>query len=84
MLINYVSSFLHFAPTRYEENRRNATKVECRYNQNKGYVVYSAMGSFFLPMIVMLYVYSKICCVLTSRHSSMAKTEVMKQLFESI
>lgn len=60
---------------RYEPGRRKPG-FECRYNQNKGYVVFSAMGSFFIPMSVMLYVYTRICCVLTSRHNSMARTEV--------
>lgn len=71
-------SFFHF---RYEPGRRNAESVECRYNQNKGYVIFSAMGSFFIPMIVMLYVYSKIFYVLISRHHSIAKTEVNKLIF---
>ncbi|EAT44223.2 AAEL004398-PA, partial [Aedes aegypti] len=57
----------------YDQDRE---RNECQYNQNKGYVVFSAMGSFFIPMSVMLYVYSKICCVLTSRQHRMTKTEV--------
>ncbi|CAG9118906.1 unnamed protein product [Plutella xylostella] len=40
----------------------------CRYNQNAGYVVFSAMGSFFLPMAVMVYVYARISCVVARRH----------------
>ncbi|XP_043070884.1 tyramine/octopamine receptor isoform X2 [Drosophila grimshawi] len=48
-------------------NRNKGDSVECRYNQNKGYVVYSAMGSFFIPLTVMLYVYVRIGYVLTSR-----------------
>lgn len=28
----------------YEQGRREVTQIECRYNQNKGYVVFSAMG----------------------------------------
>lgn len=59
--------------SRYDQDRE---RNECQYNQNKGYVVFSAMGSFFIPMSVMLYVYSKICCVLTSRQHRMTKTEV--------
>ncbi|EDW13888.2 tyramine receptor 1 [Drosophila mojavensis] len=48
-------------------NRYEGESVDCRYNQNKGYVVYSAMGSFFIPLTIMLYVYVKIGFVLTSR-----------------
>ncbi|XP_063228980.1 octopamine receptor 1-like [Bacillus rossius redtenbacheri] len=43
----------------------------CRYNQNVGYVVFSAMGSFFLPLVVMLYVYMRISCVVAHRHSQL-------------
>nr|XP_029716364.1 probable G-protein coupled receptor No18 [Aedes albopictus] len=60
----------------YDQDRE---RNECQYNQNKGYVVFSAMGSFFIPMSVMLYVYSKICCVLTSRQHRMTKTEATEK-----
>ncbi|XP_013165484.1 PREDICTED: 5-hydroxytryptamine receptor 2B-like [Papilio xuthus] len=46
----------------------------CRYNQNPGYVVFSAMGSFFLPMAVMVYVYARISCVVARRHQQLAST----------
>ncbi|KAL0811482.1 hypothetical protein ABMA28_009876, partial [Loxostege sticticalis] len=46
----------------------------CRYNQNPGYVVFSAMGSFFLPMAVMVYVYARISCVVARRHHQLAST----------
>ncbi|KFB41295.1 AGAP004034-PA-like protein [Anopheles sinensis] len=65
----------------YDQDRRTLQSYECHYNQNKGYVVFSAMGSFFIPMTVMLYVYSKICCVLTSRQNRMTKTEVSCRSF---
>ncbi|XP_055596703.1 probable G-protein coupled receptor No18 [Uranotaenia lowii] len=61
----------------YDQQGRE--RNECQYNQNKGYVVFSAMGSFFIPMSVMLYVYSKICCVLTSRQHRMTKTEAKEK-----
>uniref|UniRef100_A0AAG5CQW5 G-protein coupled receptors family 1 profile domain-containing protein n=1 Tax=Anopheles atroparvus TaxID=41427 RepID=A0AAG5CQW5_ANOAO len=63
----------------YDQDRRTQQSYECHYNQNKGYVVFSAMGSFFIPMTVMLYVYSKICCVLTSRQNRMTKTEATEK-----
>lgn len=43
-------------------------------------VIYSAFGSFFIPMSIMLYVYSKIFWVLTSRQSRMSRTEVRDEL----
>ncbi|XP_058837849.1 5-hydroxytryptamine receptor 1A [Topomyia yanbarensis] len=60
----------------YDQDRK---RNECQYNQNKGYVVFSAMGSFFIPMSVMLYVYSKICWVLTSRQHRMTTTEATEK-----
>lgn len=61
---------------RYEPGRRDL--IECRYNQNEGYVVFSAMGSFFIPMAVMIYVYLRISCVVASRHDQMTEIEVHK------
>lgn len=61
---------------RYEPGRRDLH--ECRYNQNVGYVLYSAMGSFFIPMAVMLYVYVRISCVVAARHDHMTEIEVHK------
>lgn len=61
---------------RYEPGRRDLH--ECRYNQNEGYVVFSAMGSFFIPMAVMVYVYVRISCVVASRHDHMTEIEVHK------
>ncbi|XP_037717991.1 5-hydroxytryptamine receptor 1D [Drosophila subpulchrella] len=57
----------------YEAGRHQAEFVDCRYNQNKGYVVFSAMGSFFIPLTVMLYVYVKIGYVLTSRRQRIVR-----------
>uniref|UniRef100_A0A1B0A8M9 G-protein coupled receptors family 1 profile domain-containing protein n=1 Tax=Glossina pallidipes TaxID=7398 RepID=A0A1B0A8M9_GLOPL len=58
----------------YEPGRhKKDSKKYCRYNQNKGYVVFSAMGSFFIPLTVMLYVYLKIGYVLTSRRQRIVR-----------
>lgn len=62
--------------SRYEPGRRDL--VECRYNQNEGYVVFSAMGSFFIPMAVMIYVYIRISCVVAKRHDNLKEIEVHK------
>ncbi|XP_053672533.1 tyramine receptor 1-like [Anopheles nili] len=61
----------------YEPGRRELD--QCRYNQNEGYVVFSAMGSFFIPMTVMVYVYVRISCVVASRHDKMTEIEVHKK-----
>ncbi|KAG5673601.1 hypothetical protein PVAND_003633 [Polypedilum vanderplanki] len=59
----------------YEPGRREE-EHHCRYNENKGYVVFSAMGSFFIPMLVMVYVYLRISCVVASRHDDMVQIKV--------
>ncbi|XP_059489188.1 tyramine receptor 1-like isoform X2 [Neocloeon triangulifer] len=60
------------------EHGRHENKT-CRYNRNVGYVVFSAMGSFFLPLVVMLYVYARISCVIARRLDPLAaaaRTEI--------
>lgn len=54
---------------RYDENRHK--DHSCSYNQNKAYVVFSAMGSFFVPLVVVVYVYFKISCVIAERHNKL-------------
>lgn len=49
----------------------NRDPEKCGYNIDPSYVVFSAIGSFFLPMLVMLYVYAKISCVIAWRHKSL-------------
>ncbi|XKL66404.1 hypothetical protein PGB90_009824 [Kerria lacca] len=53
----------------YDENRHKDNK--CAYSENKFYVVFSAVGSFFLPLAVMLYVYVKISRVIARRHTTL-------------
>lgn len=36
------------------------------------------MGSFFIPMAVMVYVYVRISCVVAARHDHMTEIEVHK------
>ncbi|KAG7190390.1 hypothetical protein KM043_006498 [Ampulex compressa] len=54
----------------------NRDTRKCSYNMDSSYVIFSAMGSFFLPMLVMLYVYARISCVIASRHRNLEATEV--------
>ncbi|XP_022916112.1 probable G-protein coupled receptor No18 isoform X2 [Onthophagus taurus] len=54
----------------YEPGRHNDFK--CTYNANAGYVVFSAMFSFFIPMTIMLYVYVRISCIVAQRHDQLS------------
>ncbi len=65
--VNYRT--FNVANYRYDENRHK--KKTCTYNQNEVYVVFSATGSFFAPLIVMLYVYAKISRVIARRHTTL-------------
>ncbi|KAL2716188.1 D(2) dopamine receptor-like isoform X1 [Vespula squamosa] len=49
----------------------NRDSKKCSYNMDSSYVIFSACGSFFLPMLVMLYVYGRISCVIASRHRNL-------------
>lgn len=51
-------------------------QININYFSGSEKVIYSASGSFFIPMSIMLYVYSKIFYVLTSRQSRISRTEV--------
>ncbi|XP_074028551.1 probable G-protein coupled receptor No18 isoform X2 [Leptinotarsa decemlineata] len=73
ILVVWLSSALISCPPIfgwYEPDRHS--DGTCAYNKNPGYVIFSAMGSFFIPMIVMLYVYVKISCVVAQRHDQLA------------
>lgn len=73
IMVVWVSSALITAPPMfgwYEPGRHN--QKTCRYNKNTGYVIFSAMGSFFIPMVVMLYVYVRISCVIAQRHDQLS------------
>lgn len=69
--------FVCLSLKRYDHRRRE-NDTECGYNQNEGYVIFSAMGSFFIPMAVMVYVYARISCVVAARHEHMTEIEVHK------
>ncbi|XP_055853069.1 5-hydroxytryptamine receptor 1D [Episyrphus balteatus] len=82
ILVVWVVAFLITCPPIfgwYKPDGRNKHHVECRYNQNKGYVIFSAMGSFFIPLGVMLYVYLRIGFVLTSRQQRMVRDAVSEK-----
>ncbi|XP_012281361.1 tyramine receptor 1 [Orussus abietinus] len=53
----------------------NRDSSKCSYNMDSSYVIFSAMGSFFLPMLVMLYVYARISCVIAGRHRHLETNE---------
>lgn len=40
----------------------------CQYVSDKGYVIYSACGSFYIPLVVMLFVYTRIFIVIYRRN----------------
>lgn len=73
---------MRFYRCRYDENRHK--DQSCSYNQNKAYVVFSAMGSFFVPLVVVVYVYFKISCVIAERHNKLEALNGPKSKVKSI
>lgn len=55
---------------------KNQDFTQCSYNMDSSYVIFSSMGSFFLPMLVMLYVYFRISCVIARRHQDLESTTI--------
>lgn len=53
----------------------NRDSKKCSYNMDSSYVIFSACGSFFLPMLVMLYVYGRISCVIAGRHRNLETSD---------
>ncbi|XP_014207104.1 probable G-protein coupled receptor No18 [Copidosoma floridanum] len=58
---------------------RNTLEIDkkCSYNMDTSYVIFSAMGSFFLPMLVMLYVYGRISWVIAKRHRNLESADAV-------
>lgn len=52
---------------RSENNRRDKERI-CTYNENLGYVIYSSCGSFYVPLLVILYTYARIILVVRRRN----------------
>ncbi|CAB4068665.1 TyrR [Lepeophtheirus salmonis] len=50
-----------------EPNRHGPNLTECHYNEKPGYIVYSACGTFYVPLIVILYTYGRIVVVVKER-----------------
>lgn len=44
----------------------------CELNKNRGYVVFSALGSFYIPMCIMLAIYARIFFVAHSRERALS------------
>ncbi|KAI3386557.1 hypothetical protein SNEBB_008170 [Seison nebaliae] len=62
----------------WQESVRSKKSNTCMYINTKGYVVYSACGSFFVPMIVMLFIYARIFQVADSRERRLHLQEQQK------
>ncbi|XP_015368899.1 PREDICTED: octopamine receptor-like isoform X1 [Diuraphis noxia] len=71
LVVWLVSLVITCAPLFGWYDKERTITDNCTYNQNPGYVVFSAMGSFFLPLIVVVYVYLKISCVIAERHNKL-------------
>ncbi|GBN01919.1 Octopamine receptor [Araneus ventricosus] len=48
--------------------------TQCAYIDDQGYVVYSALGSFYIPALIMVYVYWRIFAVARKRQAVLMQT----------
>ena len=71
--VKYVTTCRRYDPDHHKDKN-------CRYNNNRGYVVFSAMGSFFIPLTVMVYVYTRISCVVAQRHNQLTALDSNDQV----
>ncbi|CAH1783222.1 unnamed protein product [Owenia fusiformis] len=51
----------------WQEQGRGNNEAVCMLTSNPGYIIYSSMGSFWVPMAIMLFVYSRIFKVTRER-----------------
>src|SRR5688572_24454458 len=54
---------------------------QCFISEELGYVIYSALGSFFLPTLVLIFVYARIYCI--TRRRSKSKKPASKPFFSN-
>ncbi|KAK3095222.1 hypothetical protein FSP39_011803 [Pinctada imbricata] len=70
-------------PTLYRFNTK-INRYECVLFQTEGYVVYSAMGSFVIPIILMTFLYVRIFFVLRQRSKTLnPKRRKLRYSFET-
>ena len=63
-LVNSINTFLNHSQRTNEYSRDcSPARTKCALFQNKGYVIYSALGSFYIPMFVMVFFYWRIYLV---------------------
>ena len=55
-----------------DPDRVRDDRAPCELNKNRGYVVFSALGSFYIPMCIMLTIYARIFFVAHSRERALS------------
>lgn len=61
-----------------KQNISDSEHPKCELSDELGYVLYSAMGSFYIPAIVMIFVYTRIFIAARARAKRMAKNRAQK------
>ena len=57
----------------WQEEGRWTDDSECGLTSDPGYVIYSALGSFFIPLIIMIFVYARIFRVASQREKHLCQ-----------
>ena len=55
----------------WKEKDRYSNAEQCMLTQDPGYIIYSSMGSFYVPLLVMLFVYGRIFKVAYQREKKL-------------
>ncbi|KAG8190412.1 hypothetical protein JTE90_022054 [Oedothorax gibbosus] len=64
-----VSAIITCPPMFGWHDRDKQNDTDCAYIADQGYVVYSALGSFYIPALIMVYVYWRIFAVARKRQA---------------
>ncbi|CAG2104342.1 unnamed protein product [Medioppia subpectinata] len=74
-LMNSLSDFINKTDDESAYNARDCqpSRGKCDLFQDKGYVIYSALGSFFIPMFVMVFFYWRIYLVASRTSRALAR-----------
>ncbi|XP_014665972.1 PREDICTED: tyramine/octopamine receptor-like [Priapulus caudatus] len=81
----FISSLISVPPligwNDWSEEAQVSVLEECKLTEERGYIIYSSSGSFYIPLIIMATVYVKI--FLATRRRLREKRKVAKQVYSN-
>lgn len=77
IFIVWMVSLLITIPPLFGWRNERTDLTQCELTSGKGYVIYSALGSFYLPLLVMMIVYSRIYLVALKQTRNIKRAQVV-------